>query len=131
MRDLKARGLLDETLVIFGSEFGRTPFAQSAGDVVGPGRDHNQYGFSIGGPVFLPKLYNGKNKTFFFADYEALRRTTRTLTYLNIPTMDQRKGILCKPVRNPITGETIMIKAKPASKKVRVRALKNLNEMVG
>lgn len=33
--------------------------------------------------------------------------------------------------RNPFTGEEIMIKAKPASKKVRIRALKNLNEMVG
>ncbi|MBM5811837.1 MAG: DNA-binding protein [Gammaproteobacteria bacterium] len=32
---------------------------------------------------------------------------------------------------NPFTGEPMMIKAKPASKKVRIRALKNLNEMVG
>ena len=32
---------------------------------------------------------------------------------------------------NPFTGEKMMIKAKPASKKVRIRALKNLNEMVG
>jgi hypothetical protein len=34
----------------------------------------NQFGASIGGPVFLPKLYNGKNRTFFFFDYEGLRR---------------------------------------------------------
>jgi DNA-binding protein HU-beta len=32
---------------------------------------------------------------------------------------------------NPFTGDKIMIKAKPASKRVRIRALKNLNEMVG
>ena len=47
LRDLRQRGLLDDTLVLFTSEFGRTPFTQSAADVVGEGRDHNQYGFSV------------------------------------------------------------------------------------
>ena len=47
LRDLRRRGLLDDTLVLFTTEFGRTPFAQSAADVVGKGRDHNQYGFSV------------------------------------------------------------------------------------
>lgn len=47
LRDLKQRGLLEETLVIFSSEFGRTPFAQSADGVLGVGRDHNQNGFTV------------------------------------------------------------------------------------
>jgi hypothetical protein len=47
LRDLRQRGMLDDTLVLFTTEFGRTPFAQSAADQVGPGRDHNQYGFSV------------------------------------------------------------------------------------
>lgn len=47
VQDLKRRGMLDDTLVPFTTEFGRTPFAQSAGDVIGPGRDHNRYGFSV------------------------------------------------------------------------------------
>jgi len=34
----------------------------------------NQFGFSLGGPVLLPKLYNGRGKTFFFASYEGFRR---------------------------------------------------------
>jgi hypothetical protein len=46
LADLKSRGLLDETLVILSSEFGRTPFTQSSGESLGKGRDHNQYGFS-------------------------------------------------------------------------------------
>ena len=46
VRDLKQRGMLEDTLVLFTTEFGRTPFAQSAANVVGPGRDHNRYGFS-------------------------------------------------------------------------------------
>jgi uncharacterized protein (DUF1501 family) len=47
IKDLRQRGLLDDTLVIFTSEFGRTPFTQSAADQVGTGRDHNQPGFSV------------------------------------------------------------------------------------
>jgi hypothetical protein len=47
LRDLRQRGMLDDTLVLFTSEFGRTPFTQSAADVVGAGRDHNPQGFSV------------------------------------------------------------------------------------
>ncbi len=42
LKDLKARGLFSETLVIWGGEFGRTPWAQGA-----DGRDHNPYGYTI------------------------------------------------------------------------------------
>ena len=42
LRDLKQRGLLDETIVVFATEFGRTPCVQGA-----DGRDHHNYGFSI------------------------------------------------------------------------------------
>jgi hypothetical protein len=47
LKDLKQRGMLEDTLVLFTTEFGRTPFAQSVGDKIGPGRDHNRYGFSV------------------------------------------------------------------------------------
>ena len=47
LADLDRRGMLDETLVLFTTEFGRTPFAQSDKGKVGPGRDHNKGGFSI------------------------------------------------------------------------------------
>lgn len=47
LMDLRQRGMLDDTLVLFTTEFGRTPFTQSAANVVGKGRDHNQYGFSV------------------------------------------------------------------------------------
>jgi hypothetical protein len=45
--DLRRTGLLEDTLVVFNSEFGRTPFAQTAEGKLGPGRDHNQLGFSV------------------------------------------------------------------------------------
>lgn len=47
LKDLKQRGMLKDTLVLFTTEFGRTPFTQSAANQVGPGRDHNRYGFSV------------------------------------------------------------------------------------
>ena len=33
----------------------------------------NNFGATVGGPVYIPKLYNGKNKTFFFGSYEGFR----------------------------------------------------------
>ncbi len=51
LADLKQRGLLDETLVIWGGEFGRTPTVELANPLIGTaklnGRDHNHYGFSM------------------------------------------------------------------------------------
>jgi len=49
LEDLKARGLLDSTLVIWGGEFGRTPVSDGSlnGGGDGEGRDHNPYGFTI------------------------------------------------------------------------------------
>jgi hypothetical protein len=38
-----------------------------------PAYRQNQFGFTVGGPVVIPSVYNGKNKTFFFADYEGTR----------------------------------------------------------
>lgn len=42
LQDLRARGMFEDTLVVWAGEFGRTPFAQG-----GDGRDHNEYGFTI------------------------------------------------------------------------------------
>lgn len=53
----------------------------------------NQFGFTFGGPVMIPKLYNGHNKTFFFVDYEGLRRaTSASSSLLDVPTVPFRKG---------------------------------------
>src|SRR5437773_9599829 len=38
-----------------------------------PFLNRNEYGFSAGGPVYIPKVYNGRHRTFFFAAYEASR----------------------------------------------------------
>ncbi|MDC0935138.1 DUF1501 domain-containing protein, partial [Pirellulales bacterium] len=45
--DLKQRGMLDDTLILFTSEFGRTSFTQAPAGQLGLGRDHNPKGFTV------------------------------------------------------------------------------------
>lgn len=53
------------------------PFLNTAGTPT-PIQHYNQYGFDLGGPVYIPKLYNGRNKTFFFASYEKINQVQQT-----------------------------------------------------
>jgi hypothetical protein len=60
LQDLRQRGLLDETLIVWAGEFGRTPFAQGT-----DGRDHNQFGFTIwmaGGGVRAGTIYGATDE---------------------------------------------------------------------
>ena len=51
-------------------------FSNAAGLKKSPFRQ-NQFGFALGGPVYVPKLYDGHNRTFFFMDYQGTRRRTQ------------------------------------------------------
>ena len=53
---------------------------------------YNQFGFSVGGPVYVPRVYNGKNRTFFFFDYEGFRRSSLNTIVASVPTAAMRKG---------------------------------------
>ncbi|MEK7405370.1 MAG: TonB-dependent receptor, partial [Acidobacteriota bacterium] len=52
----------------------------------------NEFGASLGGPVWLPKLYSGRNRTFFFAAYEAYRLRQGATSSTTVPTMAMREG---------------------------------------
>ncbi len=53
----------------------------------------NQFGFSLGGPVYLPRIYDGHDKTFFFADYEGTRiRQGQLFSGLTVPTLLERNS---------------------------------------
>jgi hypothetical protein len=54
----------------------------------------NTFGGAIGGPVVLPRIYNGHGKTYFFFDYEGNRRSTATLQQFLVPTLADRTGNL-------------------------------------
>lgn len=57
-----------------------------------PAYHENQFGASIGGPVWIPKLYNGRNKTFFFGAYQGFRYSKVQDTNLLVPTAAQLAG---------------------------------------
>ena len=67
IRDLKRRGLLDETLVVWGGEFGRTPVSEN-----GDGRDHNPYGYTmwVAGGGFKGGIAYGATDEFGFKAVE-------------------------------------------------------------
>lgn len=52
----------------------------------------NQFGGTFGGPVLLPKIYDGKNRTFFFVTYEGNRSSTASLVIRSVPTDLQKQG---------------------------------------
>ena len=52
----------------------------------------NEYGGTIGGPVWIPKLYNGKNRTFFFFGYEGYKQRSGTTGAYRVPTEAMRNG---------------------------------------
>ncbi|HWB96786.1 MAG TPA: TonB-dependent receptor, partial [Bryobacteraceae bacterium] len=60
----------------------------------------NQVGGAIGGPVMIPKLYNGKDRTFFFFDYEAFREKTLASASYTVPTALERGGDFSKTVNS-------------------------------
>ncbi len=70
----------------------------------------NDYGFTIGGPVWIPKLYNGKNKTFFFFNLERFANDQASVSsYSTVPTAAYRTGdfsaaLTGKTLTDPTTG---------------------------
>jgi hypothetical protein len=59
---------------------------------VRPRNRRNDYGFTIGGPVWLPKIYNGHNKTFFFFNFEQYREKVTVSNTQTVPTTAYRGG---------------------------------------
>jgi len=70
----------------------------------------NQFGGAIGGPLSIPHLYNGKDRTFFFLDYEAQRLRQGLVVNSVVPTDAQRNGDFSapglKPIYDPLTTVT-------------------------
>lgn len=53
----------------------------------------NEFGATVGGPVVFPHLYNGRDKTFFFGEYQGFRQVLGTTQVLPVPTEAERQGI--------------------------------------
>ncbi len=84
-------------------------------------RDNNsldQFGFSLGGPVYLPKIYNGKDRTFFFTSWESYQQNIvfPSNDISSVPTTAQRNGDFSQtfnaqgqlmPIYDPSTGHAV------------------------
>jgi Carboxypeptidase regulatory-like domain len=94
------------------------------GHLLRPRQRRNDYGFTLGGPVYLPKIYNGHDKAFFFFNFEQFRETTITNNVpTTLPTMAYRAGDFsqaltgrnvcpaatpnCDPIGRPIMENTV------------------------
>jgi hypothetical protein len=53
----------------------------------------NEFGATNGGPVVLPGIYNGRDKTFYFVEYQGFRQVLGTTQVFPVPTVDERQGI--------------------------------------
>jgi hypothetical protein len=52
----------------------------------------NQYGFTAGGPILIPKIVNGRNRLFWFFAYEGIKQSEPEPTFSTVPTEAQRNG---------------------------------------
>lgn len=68
------------------------PFISNAATSKKPILHSNQWGGTVGGPVFIPKLYNGKNRTFFFGSYEKLNQIGQGSGYSSVLTPAMESG---------------------------------------
>jgi Carboxypeptidase regulatory-like domain/TonB-dependent Receptor Plug Domain len=64
----------------------------------------NQFGYAAGGPIYIPHLYNGRDKTFWFASYEGWRINSGTDNFFIVPTPDTLAGHFTQPLTDPATG---------------------------
>jgi hypothetical protein len=69
------------------------PFTNNGnGSLLRPRQRRNDYGFTVGGPVYLPKIYNGHDKTFFFFNFEQFRQSAFTSNTVGIVPTDAYRG---------------------------------------
>ena len=91
----------------------RNFFLSRSGQKLPVGR-FNQYGGTFGGPVLIPKLFNGRNKVFFFFAFEGIKDSYPETVTITVPTALERKGDFSQllnagakyQIYNPFTGVT-------------------------
>ncbi len=97
-------------------EFNRNDALTQTYDAIGgknatsPRLNRNQFGANIGGPVYIPKIYNGKDRTFFFFNWESGRLASGAAAgYRLVPPAEMRNGDFSK-LTNSRTGAPITLK---------------------
>lgn len=70
----------------------------------------NEFGVTNGGPVVIPGLYDGRQKTFYFGEYQGFRQVLGTTQVLAVPTVDERAGV----DTTTYPGDTLTVPVNPA-----------------
>lgn len=73
-------------------EWAANDFFRNRANIARPDQKWKNFGAAFGGPVVIPKLYNGKNKTFFWVTQEAYRQKEAFASDFAVPTMAEREG---------------------------------------
>jgi hypothetical protein len=74
----------------------------------------NEFGFTSGGPLVIPGVYNGQNRTFFFGEYQGFRQVLGTTQVLAVPTAAERAGI----DTSAFPGDTLIVPVNPKTEPV-------------
>ncbi|HEX9000088.1 MAG TPA: carboxypeptidase-like regulatory domain-containing protein, partial [Blastocatellia bacterium] len=101
------------------SALGANNFFNNRNGVAKPNVPYKLYGGSFGGPVRVPWLYNGKDRTFFWAAFEGYRQSTFLSDTLTVPTELERKGDFSRSgftVTDPLTGQPFAGNIIPANR---------------
>src|ERR1051326_2556667 len=93
---LDARNYFDPAPAITGGSI--PPFAR------------NEFGFTNGGPIVIPGIYDGRNRTFYFGEYQGFRQVLGTTQVIPVPTEAERQGI----DTTTFAGDTLTIPVNPA-----------------
>ncbi len=89
--------------------------------IANPGRlppfRRNEFGFTNGGPVILPHIYNGSGKTFYFGQYQGFRQDLGTTQVFPVPTAQERAG----QDTSAFPGDTLLVPVDPGIARVLAR----------
>jgi hypothetical protein len=69
----------------------------------------NEFGFTNGGPVFVPKVYDGRQRTFYFTQYQGFRQVLGTTQVMPVPTASERLGL----DTTAYAGDTLLVPVNP------------------
>lgn len=75
-----------------------------------PPFSRNEFGATVGGPLIIPSVYDGRNKTFFFGEYQGFRQVLGTTQVFAVPTAAERDGI----DTTTFPGDTLTVPVNPA-----------------
>jgi hypothetical protein len=81
--------------------------------IANPGRippfRRNEFGFTTGGPVVIPGIYDGRGKTYFFGQYQGFRQVLGTTQVIPVPTLEERAG----RDTTAFAGDTLLVPVDP------------------